>query len=153
MDAQYWIIGQIIIDVIMVALLFWFAGLQFRKQPPWQEFKAVIEKSESVLSEMEQLGQALERNLAEKKKLSRHILEQLDQGLTRAQRNYEQIQKVLLETTNPLSDRSLPAKENERNVSSIKTLLAKGLTRERIAQHLGISVAEIELIIKLNRLA
>jgi hypothetical protein len=153
MDAQFWIIGQIMIDVIMVALLFWFARLQFRKQPPWQEFKAVIEKSESILSEMEQLGQALEKNLAEKKKLSRHILEQLDQGLTRAQRNYEQIQKVLLETTNPLSDRAVPAKDNERMVSSIKTLLAKGLARQEIAQHLGISVAEIELIIKLNRLS
>ena len=153
MDAQFWVIGQIIIDVIMVALLFWFARLQFRKQPPWQEFKAVIEKSESILSEMEQLGQGLEKNLAEKKKLSRHILEQLDQGLTRAQRNYEQIQKVLLETTNPLSDRAVPAKDREHTASSIKALLAKGLTREEIAQHLGISVAEIELIIKLNSLS
>jgi hypothetical protein len=153
MDAQFWIIGQIIIDVIMVALLLWFARLQFRKQPPWQEFKAVIEKSESILSEMEQLGQALEKNLSEKKKLSRHILEQLDQGLTRAQRNYQQIQKVLLETTNPLSDRAMPAKDNEHTVSSIKTLLTKGLSREEIAQHLGISVQEIELIIKLNRLS
>ena len=153
MDAQFWIIGQIFIDVIMVALLFWFARLQFRKQPPWQEFKTVIEKSETILSEMEQLGQALEKNLAEKKKLSRHILEQLDQGLVRAQRNYEQIQKVLLETTNPLNDRTLPANANQRTVSAIKTLLTKGLSREEIAQQLGISVSEIELTIKLNRLS
>ena len=153
MDAQFWIIGQILIDVIMVALLFWFARVQFRKQPPWQEFKTVIEKSEAILSEMEQLGQALEKNLAEKKKLSRHILEQLDQGLVRAQRNYEQIQKVLLETTNPLNDRTLPANANERTVSAIKALLTKGLSREEIAQQLGISVSEIELTIKLNRLS
>lgn len=153
MDAQFWIIGQILIDVTMVALLFWFARLQFRKQPPWQEFKTVIEKSEAILSEMEQLGQALEKNLAEKKKLSRQILEHLDQGLVRAQRNYEQIQKVLLETTNPLNDRTLPANANERTVSAIKALLTKGLSREEIAQQLGISVSEIELTIKLNRLS
>ena len=153
MDAQFWIIGQIIIDVIMVALLLWFARLQFRKQAPWQEFKAVIEKSESILSEMEQLGQALEKNLSEKKKLSRHILEQLDQGLARAQRNYEQIQKVLLETTNPLRDRAVPAKDNKHTVASIRTLLTRGLSREEIAQHLGISVQEIELMIKMNRLS
>ncbi len=153
MDAQLWIIGQIIIDVIMVALLLWFAWLHLRKQPTWQEFKSVIEKSESILSEMGQLGQALEKNLSEKKKLSRHILEQLDQGLIRAQRNYEQIQKVLLDTTNPLGDRAVPAKDNERMVSSIKALLSKGLEREEIAQHLGISVQEIELIIKMNRLS
>ena len=153
MDAQFWIIGQIIVDVIMVALLLWFARLQFQKQPPWQDVKAVIEKSESILSEMEQLGQALEKNLSEKKKLSRHILEQLDQGLIRAQRNYEQIEKVLLKTTNPLSDRAVPAKDNERTVSSIKALLTNGLSRDEIARHLGISVQEIELIIKLNRLS
>jgi hypothetical protein len=153
MDAQFWIIGQIIIDVIMVALLFWFARLQFRKQPPWQEFEKVMEKSETILSEMEQLGQTLEKNLAEKKNLSRHILEQLDQGLVRAQRSYEQIQTVLLETTNQRNDQTSPAQANERTVSSIKTLLAKGLSKEEIAQHLGISVSEIELMIKLKRLS
>jgi hypothetical protein len=102
---------------------------------------------------MEQLGQALEKNLAEKKKLSRHIMEQLDQGLVRAQRHYEQIQNVLLETTNSFNDRTPPANANERTVSAIKTLRKKGLSRKEIAQQLGISVSEIELMIKLNRLS
>jgi len=150
MDAQIWIICQIIIDIIMVAILLWLGKLHSKRQMPWQSFEAAIQESETVLSEMKQIGQVLEKNLEEKKDLTHHILEQLDQGLKRAEERYQQICKIILKPDTTLTDQPVPLKDTNHTMSSINALLRKGLSKEEIAQHLGISVGEIELLLKLQ---
>ncbi|MBW1861661.1 MAG: hypothetical protein JRJ02_04730 [Deltaproteobacteria bacterium] len=150
MDAQIWVICQIIIDIIIVALLLWLGKLHLKRRMPWQSFEAAIRKSETVLSEMKQIGLVLEKNLEEKKDLSRYILEQLDQGLKRAEERYQQICKIIQKPGEGLADQSVPLKDTTHTLSSINALLGKGFPKEEIAQHLGISVGEIELLLKLQ---
>ena len=42
-------------------------------------------------------------------------------------------------------------KDKEKIWSSVSSLLAKGLSKEEIAQHIGISVGEIELLLKFHK--
>jgi hypothetical protein len=149
METQVWIGIQILIDLIMVALLVWFLGSHARRQMSWRDQEMVIQKAESILAEMRAISQTLEANLQEKKELGSHILAQLDQGLKKAEETYLQISRI-----NPRLGASMgqpdPMKETERTRSTIHTLLQKGLSKEETAQHLGISVGEIELLLKLQ---
>lgn len=150
METQFWIIGQIGVDVIMVALLLWFLRIQNRRQMTWQDHEAVIQKSVSILSEMREISVNLERNLEEKKALSQHILEQLDQGLKRAEESYRQISEIIPKSGHPGLSRKQAADDSTHTRSSVLALLEKGLSKEEIGRHLGISVGEIELMLKLN---
>ena len=149
METQIWIIGQIAIDLLMVMLLLWFLKSQKRGQMTWQDQEAVIQKSAAILSEMQEISRSLEKNLEEKKALSRHILEQLDQGLKRAEESYHQLSGIILKSGNTLP-RQGSVTDNSNTRSSVLALLEKGLTREEIGRHLGISVGEIELMLKLK---
>ncbi len=151
MEIQYWIIGQIVVDFMMLALLLWFLRVQSRHQLTWQDHEAVIQKSASILSEMREISLDLEKNLEEKRALSQHILDQLDQGLEKAEESYHQLSGII-----PASGRA--GRSGQQSVgedgthtrSSVMALLDKGLSKEEIGRHLGISVGEIELMLKLN---
>ena len=43
MDAQMWVIGQIVIDVIMVSVILWFLRLYSRGQLSWKNHAAVLD--------------------------------------------------------------------------------------------------------------
>lgn len=151
METQFWIIGQIAVDFIMVALLLWFLRFQNRRQMKWQDHEAVIQKSASILSEMREISLALERNLEEKKALSQRILEQLDQGLKKAEESYRQISEIIPKSGHAgLSRQQAAVEDNTHTRSSVLALLEKGLSKEEIGRYLGISVGEIELMLKLN---
>ena len=150
METQIWIISQIFIDIVMIALLLWFVRLHRKRGVSWKDFEVETRKSESILSEMRQIGQSLEQNLEVKKELSRHILNQLDQALKRAEESYKQIYKIIPKTGITPTDRPFPAKETDQTRASINGLLEKGKSREEIAKNLGISVGEIELFLKLS---
>jgi hypothetical protein len=150
MEAQSWAIAQIVVDILMVALLLWFLRSQHKRHISWQDYERVIEKSETVLSEMGEISRVLDRNLQEKRDLSHQILEQLDQGLKRAENSYRQISEILPKSANTLTGDPAPRKEANRTRSSVLALLKKGLSKEEIAKHLGISVGEIELLVKLR---
>jgi len=150
MGVHSWIIGQIIIDIIMVALLLWFLRSSIKGKRPGQDLEATFRKSEAILAEMRQISLTLEKNLEEKKNLSRHILEQLDEGLKRADESRRQIQKITREHSTNMTSQPDALKDAGQTRSSVNALLSKGLSRKEIAQHLGISEGEIELILKLR---
>jgi hypothetical protein len=150
MEAHSWIIGQIIIDIIMAALMLWFIRFHFKKKRPGQDIGAAFREPEIILSEMRQISRTLEKNLEEKKELSRHILGQLDDGLKRAEERYQQIQKIVQGYSTNLTYQPDILKDARQARSSVNALLAKGLSRKEIAQHLGISMGEIELLLKLQ---
>lgn len=150
MEVQTWIFAQIGIDVVMVALLIWFLISQNRRQMSWRDYEEVIQKSEAILSEMGEISQSLEKNLHEKKVLSHRILEQLEQGLQKAEESYRQISEIIPKSANDLGSESGSLRNANRTRSSVLSLLKKGLPKEEIAQHLGISVGEIDLLIKLQ---
>ena len=108
----------------------------------------VIHKSETILLEMEKISQVLEKNLEEKKVLSRNIMEQLDHGMTKAQDAYRQISEVIPKSSDAMKQYSTPSRSGEHLRSSIRALMQKGLPKEEVAHHLNISVAEIDLLLK-----
>ena len=56
MEANSWIIYQVIIDIIMAVLLLWFIFFQYRRKSPHQDFETAFHKSEAILSEMRQIS-------------------------------------------------------------------------------------------------
>lgn len=150
MEIHSWIIAQIGVDIIMVALLLWFLKSQYKKQIAWQDYEKVIKKSEDILAEMGEISQTLERNLQEKKLLSREILEQLNQGLRRAEESCRQITEIIPKSAKALGGERASIDDTNRTRSSVKALLDKGLSKEEIARHLGLSVGEIDLLVKLQ---
>jgi CRP-like cAMP-binding protein len=149
MEPQLWIGIQVFLDLLMVALLVWFLVSCGKRQASWQNHEAAIRKSEAILAEITEITQALEVNLQEKRELSSRILAQLEQGLKKAEEIRLQISKII-----PKTGRTTPGPANlhsdpQHTRSSVQALLAKGLTREEVARHLGISVGEIDLLLKL----
>lgn len=152
MAPQFWIGAQIFLDMIMVALLLWFLRSLSRRQASWNEHQAAIQKAEIILVEMREISRTLEENLQQKKELSNRILIRMDQEMKKAEECYGRISAVLPELC---AVRSFPSdsKDSEKTRASVYELLEKGLSKEEISRHLGISLGEIELIMKLRPLS
>ena len=151
MEAHSWIIVQIIIDVLIAALLLGFIRFHLKMKKTWNDSESILRKSQEILSEMINLSRTLKENLEEKKELSRKTLMKLDKGLRRAEDSVQHIQHVVGELgTNHILHQPELFKDAHRMRSSVHALLTKGLSREEIAQHLGISLGEIELLSKLQ---
>ena len=151
MDAQHWIIAQILIDFLIAALLLWFIIFQLRGKGTKANPEEILLKSEKILSEMRDLSRELDKNLEEKRELSRRTLNRLEEGLRRADKSFGQIQKILKEFSINLTPQTSTLKDSRQIRSSVNSLLSKGVSKEEIAQHLGISLGEIELSVKLQK--
>ena len=150
MEIQIWIIGQIVIDIAMITLLLWFVRFVYKRSGTNSDVDVTLRKSEVILSEMKEISRALEKNLEKKKELSRHILGQLDEGLMRAEASYSQIRSLNREYSKNFTNPPTALRDADLTRSSIDALLAKGISKEEIAQHLGISIGEIDLLLKIG---
>ena len=150
MEAQSWIIGQVIIDLFIAALLVWSIRLHFKDNSKSIDSEKIFAKSEKILSDMNELSQSLDKNLEEKRELSRKTLRRLDEGLRRAEDSFQQIQKLIREFGAKVNPQSEIMNDTQKTRSSISRLLDKGLSKEEIAHLLGISIGEIELLSKLQ---
>lgn len=149
MSPHFWIGAQLFLDLLMVALLIWFLRFFSRRDASWRDHERAVTRAEAILGEMREIGQALDANLKEKKDLSNRILTQLDQAMRRADESYGRISAILPEISRASSATPTDTKDAEKTRSSIYALLRKGLQKEEIARHLGISQGEIELTMKL----
>jgi cellulose biosynthesis protein BcsQ len=109
-----------------------------------------LRRSEEILAEMQVITRELEGNLEEKRELTNRLLGRLDETLERAEQRYEQLNQ-LFETkeTASVQDR-VSLNEAYGTRESIRSLLGKGLSKEEVAQRLGVSLGEIELFLKLG---
>lgn len=150
MDIQLWIIGQIAIDLLIGVVLLWvLVSGSRRKTREGDEHRQAAERAEKILAEMNGITRELEENLEEKRELTSRLLGRLDESLERAEKRYEQFQ-VLSDTADSVSKRDTASlNSNLSTKESIRSLLDKGLSKEEVAQHLNISVGEIDLLLKL----
>jgi len=150
MEIQNWIIAQMVIDLIIACVLLWFIRLNIRSKKTDDELDEAFRKSEAILTEIRELSLSLDRNLEEKRRLSSMILGQLDETLERAEETCTRVREAARDLgANP--ERSKNIQKNSDQVrSSVKALISKGLPMEEIAHHLGMSVDEIDLLIKLQ---
>ncbi|MFC1891142.1 hypothetical protein ACFLZT_02000 [Thermodesulfobacteriota bacterium] len=151
MEAHSWIIGQIIIDIIIGGSLLWFLKSHHKERKPGQELRDALLESETLLSEIRQISISLDKNLEEKRELSRRILGQLDEGLGKAAKSYQQLQKLLRDYGTSLPPQNGALDNTEKARASVNGLLAKGLSKEDISRHLGIPLGEMELLLKFQR--
>jgi hypothetical protein len=150
MDIQNWIMTQMGVDLIIVCVLLWFIRLNMKAKKPDIELDEKLRKSEAILERIKELSLNLEKSLEEKRKLSRNALDQLEETIERAEKTCERIKNASKDIgANPGRSKNMP-KSSDQIRSSVKALIAKGLPREEIAQHLGMSVDEIDLMIKLQ---
>jgi transcription initiation factor IIE alpha subunit len=151
LEPHTWIIGQVIIDVMIAGLLLWFIRYYYKSQKADLDFNAALLRAEAILSEMDRISKGLEHNLEEKKRLSRRILNQLDEGLQGAEECRRQLENTVQQYITRIDHTPAVAKDAGQARTSVKALLEKGLTKEEIARHLEISIGEIELLLKLQR--
>jgi hypothetical protein len=150
MDIQNWIMAQMGIDLIIVVVLLWFIRFNIKGKKPDNNLDEKIRKSEAVLVQMRELSLSLERNLEEKRRQCLTTLDQLEEACERAEESYERIKNAARDIgANPERSKNT-AKSSDQIRSSVNALIAKGMPREEIAQHLGMSVDEIDLLIKLQ---
>jgi len=150
MEIQNWIMVQMVIDLVIVCLLLWFIRLNMKSKKADNETGDALRKSEGILAEIRELSLSLEKGLEEKRRSCGRILEEMDETIDRAEDACRRVKETARDLgANP--DRSKGVSKNSDQIrSSVKTLMAKGLPREEIAQHLGMSVDEIDLLIKLQ---
>jgi len=150
MELQTWVIGQIIIEAVIILLILWFIKSHLALRKKNEDLKMVFSEPENILSEMKELTHQFDQNLEDKKELSNRILGQLDEVLEKADQSYMRLQGIIKEYSSTNLHNQNNEKESNRIRTSVNNLLEKGLPKEEIAQHLGISVSEIELLIKLQ---
>jgi seryl-tRNA synthetase len=150
MEIQYWIIAQMVIDLIIAGVLLWFIRVSMKPKKNGNEQDEILRKSVSLLEEMKELNFSLEKSLEEKRRLSSIMVEQLDDTIEKAEETFQRAKDVAKDiVANPDRTKSV-AKNSDQMRTSVRTLIAKGLPKEEIAQHLGMSVDEIDLLIKLQ---
>jgi hypothetical protein len=149
MPPHFWIGAQILLDVLMVALLLWFLRAFSRRETTWRDHERAVVKAEAILGEMKEIGLALDANLKEKREISSRIMAQLDQTLQKAEETHNRILDILPEINRGSSSTPTEPKDPEKTRLSVYALLGKGLSKEEIARHMGISQGEIELMMKL----
>jgi hypothetical protein len=150
MDIQNWIMAQMGIDLVIVVVLLWFIRSNTKGKRPDNDLDEKIRKSEAVLVQMRELSLSLERNLEEKRRQSLTTLDQLEEAVEHAEESYERIKNAARDIGATSGRSKNTAKSSDQIRSSVKALIAKGMSREEIAQHLGMSVDEIDLLIKLQ---
>jgi hypothetical protein len=150
METQFWIIGQIAIDVFMLILLAGVLRFHLRQRVSLDRFETAAQESQSLLAEMRQISSALEQNLGEKKSLTRHLLEEFDNRVTRAEKASFELEEVLKIYSHRYRSTEISGNLAGPKKESIEALLDKGLSKEDISKHLGVPVGELELILKLQ---
>jgi hypothetical protein len=151
MDIQTWIIGQSVIEIVIIGLLLWFIKSHNAMRKKNADMSAMFERPEQIIAEMKEVTRLLEKNLEEKREISRTLLGQLEDILKRADRTYNELQNLMKEYSSSPVNAHPAAQESKRMRTSVSDLLKQGLSKEEIAGKLNISTSEIELLIKLNK--
>lgn len=154
MDIQLWMMGQILIDALLVGVLLWLIVTGNRRKT--RDMEAQMEslrRSDEILAEMRGIAGELEGNLEEKRELTRRLLGRLDETLKRAEQRCEQLHAMCETSDSPPVHDQVSLDQTHATRRSIRSLLDRGLTKEEVAQRLGLSVAEIDLFLKLGAAA
>ena len=150
MTIQTWITGQIVIEVILIALILWVVKSNISIKKKNNDLSSAFEKPEHILGEMRELTRQLDKNLEEKKEISTRMLGQLEEILLKAEKSYSQMESIMKEYSSKPVHAHYPGHDSNRMNASINDLLKQGISREKIAQQLGISVSEIDLLQKMQ---
>lgn len=144
------IFGQILIDLIILIFLGWLIRISGNRVKPEGTTANDFHLPEALVKEMREIAADLDENLKQKRALSQDMLTRLDQRIEQAEAYIGQIEKINEAYEHQLRKRVPHFSDKDQTRSLIQSLLSKGCSREEIARHLGVSLGEIELLIKLQ---
>lgn len=150
MSTYYLIFGQILIDLVILTLLIWLIKVSGNRAKPEGSTIDDFQMPDVLVKEMREISEDLNKNLEQKKILSHDILAKLNDGLEQAEAYAKRIEKINEAYGFQLRERVSDLNDKEQTRSSIQALISKGFSREEIARHLGITLGEIDLLIKLK---
>jgi hypothetical protein len=150
MGLHGWVAGEILIDLVLLALL---ACVIFRLQQRKVGTGHVMEgESSAVVQEIQQLHGELEKNLFEKRNLTKSILAKLERRLASAEELSRNLEGLLvkaekLDDGGSWQDNS--ADDTKR--AAVMALGGKGLSASEIASILQLPLGEVTLMLKLQK--
>jgi hypothetical protein len=144
------IFGQILIDLIILALLVWLIRVTGERVKSERSPMGDLQMPEVLVKEIREIAEDLGKNLEQKRRISHDILSRLDDKLEQADAFVKIMENIRQADCLQFGERIFDSKDREQTRSSIQSLLSKGFSKEEIARHLGITLGEIELLIKLQ---
>lgn len=150
MQEQFWVIAQMAIDIFMLVLLVVLLKNVSRKRGAGANPDLAFLQPETLLKEMRQISETLEKNLEEKRTLTRNVITELETLLSDAESAALRLEGLMnaWQKTRPSEMNSLA--DTQRVKKSAKALLEQGLARKEIARRLDIPLGELELMLKLQ---
>ncbi len=150
MQEQFWVIAQMAIDIFMLVLLVVLLKSMSRKRETTTSSDPAFSQPGTLLKEMRQITETLEKNLEEKRTLTRNVITELETLLSDAESAALRLEGLMntWQRIRPFEKNSRT--DTERLKKSAKALLEKGLARKEIARRLDIPLGELELMLKLQ---
>jgi hypothetical protein len=145
---QYVSIFQIMLDIGLIAALFFFLRKRSKYLKGAEDLSASLEK---IIEETRAIAGQFDANLNERQALLHQIMTKLDQQIQDAQRVCKQLGALKNEVQ--LQSQSQIPTPRLSEQQEIVQLARKGLDAEAIAKRLHKPVGEIELILNLQRLS
>jgi hypothetical protein len=142
---------QIFLDLLMIALLCIFIRNRPRQMVlPGRE--ELVDSLEQIVQETQQIATEFEANLQERHKLIEQVLVQLDLRLDEARKVSQQLEMGrIVANAIPAAPSEAPGRTADQQ--EILQLAEQGLDPQAIAARLKKPLGEVELIVKLRRLA
>jgi len=150
MQEQFWVIAQMAIDIFMLLLLVVLLKNMNRKRGTAIGPDPAFSPPETLLKEMRQISGTLEKNLEEKRTLTRKVITELETLLSDAEDAALRLEGLLNTWQRTRPSEKTSRADTERLKKSAKALLEKGLARKEIARRLDIPLGELELMLKLQ---
>jgi len=144
------ILAQILLDLLILVLLVWLIKTSLKKAGTGGSKTDSFPIPETLVEEMREIAADLGQNLEQKRNLSHDILQRLDEGLGQAEAYLKKIEKINESYRHQLRARGSEENDRAQIRSSVQAMISKGFSREEIARRLGISLGEIDLLIKLQ---
>jgi hypothetical protein len=150
MQEQFWVIAQIAIDILMLALLVVLLKIMRRKRETTATPDPAFLQSETLMKEMKHISEQLEKNLEEKRTLSRNIITELETLLSDAREASLRLEGLMHTWKRTRASGKNPLSDTESLKKSAKALLEKGLAKKEIARRLDVPLGELDLMLKLQ---
>jgi hypothetical protein len=150
MEIEFWIVGQIVVDIIIFILLVVFLRGYLRHQKVSGFHRESVRQSRVLMDEMKEIAGMLEKNLQEKKRLMAQLFEEMESNACRAEKASDNLKKCLLGYSRKNSPFQRAMDKMEPTKKTVAAMRAKGLSKEEISRYLNIPAGELELILKLH---
>jgi hypothetical protein len=150
MQEQFWVIAQLAIDILMFIFLVVVLKNMAARRRAAVDPNPSFSPPEQLMKEMREISAALEKNLEEKKILSKKVIGELEILLTDAENAALKLENLMNTWQKRGFDKNKSADDTHRLKKSAKALVEKGLTRKEIARRLDIPLGELELMLKLQ---